>query len=494
MQHELTPVTPALTTLTVDPLATLVPARGTDTRGVRNLREQVQMLESRVARHEFWDQLLTSMCQCPDQRSAARLAASELQRQWGANRVAIGLRRWVRSQVRLIGLSDVADFSTRSELVRKLEAAMDEAVWQKELVLCDENSPAERPSPHAHRQLRAAMGNTQVVTIPLMDRHRDCWGAVLVVGANDPGSLDAMREFAASASQPFVSVLQLWRRTTSWPGTRLARSVWGHRGRRFVALAAAGLLVLAALLWPVPYRMTCDCETQPTARRFVVAPFDSTLDEAFAAPGDRVSQGQVLARLDGRDVRVELATAEADYQRASKERDTALANGQTSAAQMARLEMESLDLQIQRGRQRSQELDIRSPIDGILISGDWQRAHGARLTIGQTLFEIGPLDRMIVEIALPDEEVHLASPGSPVHVCMNAVAQHSWTGSLGQVHPRAEIRDGQNVFMAEMAVDNPDGSLLPGMKGTAHIRGPTRALGWNLFHKPWYAVRKWLGI
>src|SRR5690606_12639024 len=119
---------------------------------------------------------------------------------------------------------------------------------------------------------------------------------------------------------------------------------------------------------PIPYRISADCDVQPVARRFIVAPFESSLEKALAVPGDVVKADQPLARLDGREIRLELAAIHANYSRVALERDTALANGQTSAAQIARLEMERLQLEAEVLQQRESQLEIKSPVSGILIS------------------------------------------------------------------------------------------------------------------------------
>jgi hypothetical protein len=39
-------------------------------------------------------------------------------------------------------------------------------------------------------------------------------------------------------------------------------------------------------------------------------------------------------------------------------------------------------------------------------------------------------------------------------------------------------------------LDNSDGWLRPGLKGTARIVTPRRSLAWILFHKPWDYFKK----
>ena len=62
-----------------------------------------------------------------------------------------------------------------------------------------------------------------------------------------------------------------------------------------------------------------------------------------------------------------------------------------------------------------------------------------------------------------------------------------------RIHPRAELRDDENVFVAEVQLANADGSLRPGMRGTARVESERRPLGWILLRRPVGALIAWLG-
>ena len=56
-----------------------------------------------------------------------------------------------------------------------------------------------------------------------------------------------------------------------------------------------------------------------------------------------------------------------------------------------------------------------------------------------------------------------------------------------------EVIDNENVFIAEVEIPNDKQLLRPGMEGRARISADRHPLGWNLFHKAWYAALAWLG-
>ena len=204
-------------------------------------------------------------------------------------------------------------------------------------------------------------------------------------------------------------------------------------------------------------------------------------------------RGDILARMDGRDIRWELAGLIAEHSRETKKRDVAMAAHDVVTAQLAKLEMEKLQLNMDMLDERADNLGIKSPIDGIVISGDQERAEGAPLTAGQTLFEVAPLDEIVVEIAIPEEEIRFVQKGHQAVIRLDAYPRRDWTGKLLTIHPRSESKDDRNVFIGEVRMDNIDDILRPGMNGQARITAGRHPLIWNLFHKPFESVLTWLG-
>ena len=163
-------------------------------------------------------------------------------------------------------------------------------------------------------------------------------------------------------------------------------------------------------------------------------------------------------------------------------------------AQQAELRKQRLALRIQLLEHRSENLEIRSPIDGVVVRGDLEDAIGVPVTSGQTLFEVAPLRQMVAEIAIPDEEIHHIGESSPDTLRLDAEPGHERELVLARVHPAAEVVDGRNIFVGEVPLDNADNQLRPGMAGRATVLGPRRPLVWNLFHKPWYFLLGLFGV
>ena len=74
------------------------------------------------------------------------------------------------------------------------------------------------------------------------------------------------------------------------------------------------------------------------------------------------------SRIDAREIQWELDGLLAEYRRVTKTRDSALANRQVAEAQLAKLEMDRIELRTQLLEHRIRHLEIKSPIDGVVVS------------------------------------------------------------------------------------------------------------------------------
>ena len=95
-----------------------------------------------------------------------------------------------------------------------------------------------------------------------------------------------------------------------------------------------------------------------------------------------------------------------------------------------------------------------------------------------------------LEVALPAEEFANVRVGHSVAVSLDGLADRKVEAEIRRIRPRSEIRDGHNVFIAEVEIDNADQRLRPGIQGVAVITGDSHPLGWNLFHRAWEGVTR----
>ena len=461
--------------------------------GMWHLRGESAKAEWQAASAAALVEMVSRLQSCDRLQLACYRLVKDMRDFLGCQRVAIGLRPRNTRRCRLHAISGLAEFDRRADIVRMLEAVMEEAILRDEFTVWPVPT-SRRHATLAHKKLARIAEVETVASSPLKDDHDEVIGAWVFLGGTS-WSQDTKHHLAIQAAAPHVgSCLQSVRRNQRGRLSRILHKFWRERRSCRMRIAVGVLVALGALmLLPLPYRISCDVKLQPVTRRFVAAPFAGILKETTCEPGERVVANQTLARLDGREIRWELAGLLAEHGRASKERRVALATHDTATAQLAELRMQRLALRIRLLEHRNENVDIKSPIDGLVIRGDLKNSVGVPVTTGQSLFEVAPLDRMLAEIAIPDEQIDFVKPGYCVQLRLGADLARKHESRLSHIHPAAEVIDGENVFVGEVVVDNSDDALRPGMVGRATIVGPREPLFWILFHKPWHFLIQTLG-
>lgn len=317
----------------------------------------------------------------------------------------------------------------------------------------------------------------------------------LVIGIRRAEQLQSKQAYAAMIAQTqheLRSWLQVWRRCRL--GSRFDgwRKRWRFYRRR---RGQAGLLIvgmlLASLAIPVPYWPQRQCLVEPASKSFVASPIDGRIRAATVRPGDLVKQDQVLAHLDDDQIRWQLSSALAEYETASKKRDTALATRAGGELRLAQLEQERIAVQIESLERQLERLELRSPIDGVVVQGDWFQSDGAPVSRGDMLFEIAATDRMRIEIQLSTDDLARIEVGDEATIRVDSAPGTTWTAKLNRIDPRGQVVDSEVVFNASLEVDNETNQLRPGMHGTSRIAAGTQTTGWLLFHRPMlWAMKK----
>ncbi|MBU0491942.1 MAG: efflux RND transporter periplasmic adaptor subunit, partial [Chloroflexi bacterium] len=156
----------------------------------------------------------------------------------------------------------------------------------------------------------------------------------------------------------------------------------------------------------------------------------------------------------------------------------AAAQAQVTQAQAAH---EALQVQVDK-------LTLRAPIDGLVLSRAARQGEVA--VAGRTLMTIGDLDRMTLTVYVPATEVGRIQLGQPVPVTVDSYSDRVFSGQVVHIADEAEFTPrnvetkesrAETVFAVQIALENPDHILKPGMPADAQIGNPkTRAPNSNL--------------
>ena len=253
---------------------------------------------------------------------------------------------------------------------------------------------------------------------------------------------------------------------------------------------AAFAIVALVMMIPVSHRVACDCQLQPTVRRFAVAPHDGILLESFVKPGDLVTAGQVIAKMDDRELILQMSDLHAQRETAKKKRDVNRSARDAAATQISELEIEQLNAKIDLVNFKKKNLEIKSTVDGIVLQGELEDAEGAPVRTGDVLIEVAPLDALRMELNVPESDIAYIDVEQEATVVLDGAPFEPIDGKIELIRPASEVRDNKNVFVSEIEIDNSARLLRPGMQGRAKITAGSRSLGWVLFHRPAERVYK----
>lgn len=202
----------------------------------------------------------------------------------------------------------------------------------------------------------------------------------------------------------------------------------------------------------------------------VVARVPGEIVELLVEEGDYVSEGQVLARLDGDRLRLEMLAAKASLEqaRAEYERNSGLQQrGLISAAAMDNLKF---DLQALQATYKLKKLsydysDIRAPIAGIVTSRDVKP--GQHLNANDVAFRITDTRELLAYLHIPQSELPKFAAGHQVSIEVASMPGNAYPATIARISPTIDTRNG--TFRATAVIDNTRGELAPGMFGRFSI-------------------------
>jgi putative peptide zinc metalloprotease protein len=275
---------------------------------------------------------------------------------------------------------------------------------------------------------------------------------------------------------------------------------WRFTRRQTIGFAAVVLLVS---LPPVPSKVSSSFVLEPTQQADVRATVPGTVGQVLIQQGDEVHSGQILAELDNPALKASVTIAAEQFALAQARLRAAEAAANPSAIAAASQETKKLEEDLQVARQKSSQLEIRAPIDGIVTTPELPETVGMYLKEGQAFCHISERSEMRARILVRDwelEDVHIAAP---ISLKVDAYPMRTFSGRVERILPAAAselpvsnpvklVRNGQeltNYMTVTADFPNPGGSLREGMTGTAKIFGAPRPLAWQWGRETWRWVR-----
>lgn len=213
-----------------------------------------------------------------------------------------------------------------------------------------------------------------------------------------------------------------------------------------------------------------------TKENLIVYPeFSGTLVAVNVKAGQRVSKGQVLARIDdgglGQQVaqlETQAALAQTTYERQKRLWDQKI--GSEIQYLQAKTTMESQKKAVSQAKAQLAKTLVRAPFSGTIDEVITER--GQVVGPGQGLFRIVNLGDMYVSTTVPEAYVGKLKVGTPVEVSLAALGK-TYQGKVRQV--ASNINPTNRSFAIEVAVPNTDKLLRPNQSAKLKIVDYTNA-------------------
>ena len=232
----------------------------------------------------------------------------------------------------------------------------------------------------------------------------------------------------------------------------------------------------AANATPVPVEIATPARADVYATYRATATISSDFDAPVAArvggeviellveEGDQVEKGQLLARLDGDRLRLEMLSARANLEQSRKEyaRNMDLAErGLVSASMFEGLkyDLEALEANYKLRKLNYDYSGIRAPIAGVVSSREVKL--GENLVVNDIAFRITDTSVLQAHLQIPQSELVKFSAGHPVTVEIASMPGAKFPAIIERISPTIDIRNG--TFRATATIENDTGYLAPGM-------------------------------
>lgn len=205
---------------------------------------------------------------------------------------------------------------------------------------------------------------------------------------------------------------------------------------------------------------------------------------------DRVTAGQVLARIDPALLEADVASAAARLAEAKagaeqlelelarieklharqaatdQEREAARADHQVALAQVR-----SAEVALSRARRNLGYATITAPIDGTIVQRDVEMGQtvNAGLSAPKLFLLAGDLSRMRILASVDESDIGLIKEGQAASFTVQAYPDRPFAGTVRQVRLQSSTAESVVTYTVVVDVDNAEGLLLPGMTATVEF-------------------------
>jgi GAF domain-containing protein len=418
-------------------------------------------------------------------------------------RCSIALDNRGRLQLKAIsGQESIPVGDTQVDQLRTLLAQLSKYDEQLLVRQYGETLDAEEPRVQAAIEKHfEASGYRALYALPLTDDQGRV--GLLLYESSDPGFLDQahIEMIKVLAGQTTVAIRNalLYREV---PLLRLLEPVFqrkraflrSERKRQATILGSIAAAIVLLIFCPLSLRIGGPATVAPQSTATVTAPVDGTIAQVYAREGQRVRRGDVLAHMDDRPWRDQLAASQAKYDEARLATEH---GGGRHSSQPDRTLIDYLRAEVEQAQLRIGNAQLRSPIDGVVMTPNLENATGEHLDAGNEFAKVLNLHSARLNIAVDQQDARLVKAGQMAAIKLDSFPAQTLHGRVVSLSPEAQVEGDRRVFYAHVLLPNEGAELRTGMEGRAKISAGYHPAGYVLFRAPalwlWGKLWDWIG-
>ncbi|MFQ5890138.1 MAG: efflux RND transporter periplasmic adaptor subunit [Gemmatimonadota bacterium] len=214
--------------------------------------------------------------------------------------------------------------------------------------------------------------------------------------------------------------------------------------------------------------------------------------EVAAELGDRVARGDMLVRIDPRDVRNAFEQAEADLEvararlgiaerqleRTRALRDSAVVTEEELENAIlehanARASLVKAETNLELAQDKLHDVTVRAPITGTVIEHNVEEGQivtsTREVTGGTTLLRMADLAEVQVRTLVDETDIGKIEPGLPATIRVEAYPDRAFEGRVLKIEPQAVVEQNVTLFAVLTRIRNEEDLLRPGMNADVEV-------------------------
>ncbi len=434
---------------------------------------------------------------------AAAAVLNELAIELQCERVSLGFVKGYRIEVDAI--SNSAKFDKKTNLLRAIQEAMQEAVDQQHSIHYPQQDGFELRKKH---QVLSEIGHSgSLLSVPILELDKKDLDkvtkvrGVLLFEHQDPKYFNRdNQEYCEQIGYLIGPLLNLKKRQSRnvfqicFDTLRdLLGAIFGPRYLLSKLISLSVVVVICALaFYKTTYRVNADAVLEGWLQRTIAAPQDGFIRAVQHRPGDVVNQGDVLFQLDDKELQLEQLRWQSEKLKINQEYLDAFSSHDKTQVGILKARLAQVDANLSLVQSQIEKTQAMAPFEGVIVSGDLSQSLGSPVQKGEVLMQVAPLDKYRVILNVDEKEIRQLSLGQQGQLVLSSMPDERLDFTINRLTPMAEVTDGANIFKVEAQLDQHYEWLRPGMQGTGKIEIGEKSYLWIMSRNFMTWLKVWL--